>query len=413
MMLKSMGGMLDRGRGHRVIALCLGIVTLCATSLIGVTTEATAASSSSVSVTVIAPLTGSAGVYIPWVDAIKGTVKAINAKGGANGHKIKLTVCDAGESNNTEQACGEKAVQDKSVGIIDMEAAVAPFTEFTDPHDIPRFGFIEDPLDGTDPLSFETADAGGSAVQGTVALAKHSGCTNLAWVREDPGSASAIALKEAAITASAKTLKLKVEITEVPTTATSVTSYVATALASNPDCMIGEGFGAPEVSLLEAEAQQAPSSVQLFTIAALINPAAATSLGSVLNRVKTLSFSWPVSSAASQPGVRLFESVMKKYDPKPYQLDNNSQNMWANTMALAAAIGKVSGPVTAKKVYAELRTFKNYNTNIGPPVSFDVAMKAPVPPRIYAPYGIAEKFVNGTLVADGGFFNMFTGNSVK
>ncbi len=381
----------------------------------GAQTSASSGASSNaaaVPIMLIAPLTGSNGVYVPWVNAVKGTVAQINATGSAGGHHLNLTVCDAGETANTEQACGAQAVQQKDAAVITMDSEVGPIARFTDRAGIPRFGFMVDPLDFTDKLSYDTADAGGSTQQGMVALAKSLTCKTMSIVRADPGSASEVAAYQKNFLGEAKAIGLQATWVEVPPGTPQANAYVSKGLANHPDCLLIEGFGADEISLMKAAGQLAPASTHLLTAPSFISPEAVKSLGSLLNRVRAPNFAWPLSSQAQHPSLATFTSTMKKYDPEPYQLDNNSEDMWSETNALAYAIGHVSGAVTAASVVASLNKMTNYDTGIGPPVSFSQNPTAPVKARVFAPYTIGEKYVGGNPIAVGGFFNEYTGKPV-
>lgn len=362
-----------------------------------------------VPIMMVAPLTGANGVYQPWVDAVKGTVAAINAQGGAGGHQLALTVCDAGESANTELACGQQAVQQKDVGVINMMSATGPLGQYLDPAGIPRFGVMVDPTDKTDPLSFSVADAGGVSQQGTVALGAKLGCKSIVLVREDPGTAAEVAQTHNDFIAAGKVTGITADEIEMPPTATDASSYISKALSSHPDCLVVEGYGAPEVALMESASQMAGPSVKLMTQASFLSATAIKSLGSIVDRVSVAVAAWPVSSAGSGNELDQFKSDITQYAPSPNALDSNSEIMWASTKALSKAISEVKGDVTAAKVVAALHTFVNYPTGINSTVSYGHDMSPPVPPRDFAPYFIQTKYVSGIPQAVGGFYNEYTG----
>lgn len=368
----------------------------------------TSSSSSDVPILLVAPLTGSNGAYTPWVNAVKGAFAAINANGGAGGHQIDLSVCDAGENANTELACGKEAVSKHVDGMITMMDLMDPLTQFTDPAGIPRFGFMVAQADWTDKLSYSVAfPTGGSAP-----FAKKEGCKKVVLVREDPGEPAERAQYIDSFSKGMKAQGITSTAVQVPADVSSGATYIDKALGEHPDCIDVQGFGAPMVSLMKAAGQLIPDSVKILSAPAFLPADTIASLGDILKRVLVADFAWPISSIADHPGLQTFKDEIEKYAPKPNALDNNSEDMWSNAHALADAIAMVQGDVTAAKVVAALNTFHDYDTKIGPPVSFDTVPTAPAPPRIFAPYAIGENYVNGERHAVTNFFNIYSGADV-
>src|ERR1700678_3570534 len=88
--------------GAIVSVAAIGVFAAACGGSSSTSTPSTGSSSGSAAATapiiLVAPLTGSNGLYTRWVNAVKAAVADVNANGGAGGHHLNLSVCDAGES---------------------------------------------------------------------------------------------------------------------------------------------------------------------------------------------------------------------------------------------------------------------------------------------------------------------------
>ena len=372
-------------------------------------------SDGAVVVQLIGPFTGSNGAYDPWKSAVIGAVDAINKNGDAGDHKIKLEICDAQQSANTQAACGSKTVRNKAVAALTMGSNEQAYLPYLEKAGIPTFGFMVDAKMYTSPVSYSTASAGAAAVQGVLGLAKREGCEKLVLLRADPQPPAAVAAYAENWKNAAKTIGIDTEIVQAQPGAADMSSFAAKAVGIGSDCMDVVGYGADEVSLIKAVVQADPDEkIKLYTTPSLVSPDTVASLGKILDRITGVSFVWDTSEAsqAAHPGIKKFAEEIAEFAPKPNQLDNNSEVMWSQAHAIAEAISKVDGAVTAKKVKEALDAMSDYDPGTGPKVSFSAEGTDPVPSRMFAPYGVPVKWVDGKAITEGDFFNLYTGETV-
>lgn len=191
--LRRLPSSLPARRWRRAVGLVAAGASAVVLAGCGGGTTASVGAGSEVLVQVIAPLTGSNGAYEPWVNAVKGTVEAINASGAAGDRKIKLDICDAQQNANTAAACGSKTVRNGAVAALTMLSNEQAYLPFLEKERIPALGFMVDPTMFTSPISYSTASAGAAGVQGVFGLAKSQGCRELVLLRADPQPAAAVA----------------------------------------------------------------------------------------------------------------------------------------------------------------------------------------------------------------------------
>lgn len=399
-----------------LIAVCVAVVGgLSTVAASGSTSDKTVAKGSDVNIGVYSTLSGAGGAFDPWQNAVLAAINAVNAKGGANGHKLVAKKCDMGTSANSEQKCGRAALNDNVVGIISSSESESGILPFVQKGKIPTFTFLCDRAFYTSPYSYSvTSPCPAAIVAGMVGLGKKLSCKKFAMIRTNqtlnPAQEAAFAKD---YLATAKKVGINAMFILGQPGAADMSPYISRALSAHADCIFMTGFGADIVALLKAADQATPDKkVKLMTTPALITPDAIKSLGAILDRVYSVSFTWTMKNAPQHPCLNQFSKELKQYGPSPTAQDNNSMDRWADTHALITAIAKVKGAVTAASVKAELDKFHNYNPCVGPPVSFDKPNTVPGNSRLFGPYAIQVKFVKGATEAVGGFFNFFTGKPV-
>jgi ABC-type branched-subunit amino acid transport system substrate-binding protein len=336
-------------------------------------------------------------------------VAADNATGAAGSHKLKLIICDTGVNANTIQACGRQAVQDKVAGAVNYSSDVAPMEPFFRMAGIPVMDILTDPVMLKSPISYDVADPGEIAQYGQVAVAKRLGCKNLVLARAYPLPPAAETAFVDAFEKAAKSQGLKTGAVSPPPGTPDMSSYIATAMRLHPDCMTIEALGADFVSLAKA-AYAADPSLKILTNIGYIEPSTITSLGAEASKLYALSSSYPAST--NKPAVKQFSAVIKKYSPQPTSLDANSAISYAGVNALAAAIKRINGPVTAAAVVKSLHSMGTFDPQIMPSVNFAKPVSSPSGTRVFAPYAIVTRFVKGVATAQGGFFNIYNSSSV-
>jgi hypothetical protein len=295
-----------------------------------------------------------------------------------------------------------------------MVSDETPFIKYLEDGKIPTISFQVSSLMQTSPVSYAFVNAGGSVIQGLFGLVKRLDCKKVTLLRADPEPAAGVKLYQDEFLSAAKVVGVKAAAVQATPGTLDMSPYVARALSGGTDCLMVEGFGADEVNLMTA-AKQAISGtkVQLMTGPSFLPPATVKSLGSILNGVVGVNYVWPSNEAAGHPGVQQFISQNEKYAPKPNDLTNNSELAWAMARLALTGISKVKGPVIAASITSALNSLGEYNPGISPPVNFSVRPSPPLPSRMFGPYAIEEKWVNGVGVTVGGFFNEYTGAEVK
>ncbi len=362
-------------------------------------------------IALLAQLTGANGAYDPWNNAAIAAINAVNAKGGVNGHKLVAKVCDLGTSANTAQACGRQAVAEHAVGAVLNTVAPENVEPFLRQAQIPTFDYLCTPVMLTSPISYSVTAPCPATVTGLAALGKRIGCHKMSLIRAIAGEspADSKAFGEGFLS-DAKRLGLPASYVLGQAGAADMSPFVAKALSGGTDCLFLTGFGNDIIAEIKAAAQADPSGkVKIMLSPSLITPAGAKSLGNTINRVIGTTFTWQPSDAAKHPGVQQFINEIHKYAPTPNDLTSNSMDRWAATHAIIAAIKDVQGEVTAPKVKAAFDKMSHYDPGIGPPVNFTKPNPVKTAPRVFAPYAIETKFVNGKLFSVGNFFNIYTG----
>jgi ABC-type branched-subunit amino acid transport system substrate-binding protein len=123
-----------------------------------------AAASGSIKVGMIIPATNSAGgLSLPQTKtAMEASVKAFNKRGGVNGQKLVLDLCDSKGDPNTEANCARQMVTDKVAATLDDFAVFNPSTTAKILADagIPRIGInLNDLSEFSSPVSFPLSSA--------------------------------------------------------------------------------------------------------------------------------------------------------------------------------------------------------------------------------------------------------------
>jgi branched-chain amino acid transport system substrate-binding protein len=117
-------------------------------------------------------------------------VSAINARGGVNGHPIKLLTCDTAFDPNKQAACLKQAVADKLVSVSGMAFFPGDVTKILAPAKIPWFGGTGSiPDDATNPYSFPISEQVSEDYGVAYALAKAGAASRVVAIA-DPSVAT-------------------------------------------------------------------------------------------------------------------------------------------------------------------------------------------------------------------------------
>jgi branched-chain amino acid transport system substrate-binding protein len=227
----------------RLLFVMLAVGALAAAALIPASAGATptAATSGSVKVGMIIPATNSAGgLSLPQTKtAMEASIKAFNQRGGLNGQKIVLDLCDSKGDPNTEASCARQMVTDKVAATLDDFAVFNPSTTVKILGDagIPRIGVnLIDLSEFASPVSFPLSSAPiGYFVAQEVGLIK-AGHKKLSLVTVQAPSAGAL---KGFIEPAAKALGAEiVTVVLIPPGTTDYSQYVAAATKDGADAIM-------------------------------------------------------------------------------------------------------------------------------------------------------------------------------
>lgn len=245
----------------------LVVGALAAAALIPASAGATprAATSGSVKVGMIIPATNSAGgLSLPQTkQTMEASVKAFNKRGGVNGQKIVLDLCDSKGDPNTEANCARQMVTDKVAATLDDFSVFNPSTtaKILGDAGVPRIGInLTDLSEFSSPVSFPLSSAPlGYFIAQEVGLVK-AGHKKLALVTVQTPSAGAVkGLIEPAAKADGGEIVTTVLI---PGGTTDYSQYVAAATKDGADAiMLAVDF--PDASQFMTAMQQLNSTTPL------------------------------------------------------------------------------------------------------------------------------------------------------
>jgi ABC-type branched-subunit amino acid transport system substrate-binding protein len=388
-----------------VIGALAGAVLLAA-SACGSSGSGTSGSGSSVASSTtfklgyISDITGGSGALVPWEKAVQAYVEAANAKGGIKGHKIELDICDTQTNANGGAACGQKLVADHVFAVLDLtnETSAMPYLQAAG---IPDLNIGQTPMTKTSPVSFSINDLVISADAGFAVLAKQAGCTNLAYVFDTPAAGATQAQSQAEdIKKESETLGLTYSGTIFgQSTVPDASPYIAQAIRTGAKCIVIDGLGAQEVSMLTALAA-APSDIKVLTGSTFLeSPDEASSIQPLAkelgSRLIVLSATYPATET-NIPAVKQYVADSKKYEASPPLLESISETYWADLQLLLKAADATYPNVTAANVLNYLNHLQSYNPGVSPSVTFaGGAPENPFGPRIFSAWVAPSKYADG------------------
>jgi branched-chain amino acid transport system substrate-binding protein len=383
----------SRGSTTRIAGatLCVALAltsAACGSSKAGGSTAGTPAKQATYPLVYIGDESNTGGSATPALDAFKASVVAANASGGIHGHKIDLIVCDAQANQNAAAACGQQAVSDHAIAVIDDSGEEDTMFPYLQAAHIPTFDNGGLPLTWTSPVSFVINADFLAVTAGAVALMAKDGCTSFVTVGNEFNSVTngAIDTQEAD---AAKQFGIQDKgSVYAPLTAPDMSPYVTQALNKAPNCIITVAFGAPEISLLTALAPV--TSIKRITLAAAYVASSAsqaqavnTLMGRLGSRTLLITGDEGNGAASWNPAVRQFVKDHNTYDPSGI-ISGVNELEWSDLQLVIHAAGAVYPNVTAGKLLTYLNQLQNYWPGLSPAVSFNKPGTNPYGPRIVA-----------------------------
>jgi len=292
-------------------------------------------------------------------------VDEINAKGGVNGHKFELIVCNDNNDPNTAVGCARRAVKEKVV------ALVGGFSGF-EPQVLPILERAGIPWVGNTAVQNSTSKIyymlGGEGAALAFAMAgalsdPARGCTQISAVAENsPSSKAAVQLFQLGVDAAGgKNGK--------PAYSAEATAdwgpAVAAAIDNGSNCLglLGSPQNTPKII---TAVKQSGEDVTTIVPQSLFPDQSVAAMGKAANGVILTSGYLPFT--ADSPTVRNLKKLAQK-KMKDVPLDGVLMSTYASVNVVAEA-AKNLDDVTPKSLTGALQDLKGYDTGLGPVVDF-------------------------------------------
>lgn len=367
--------------GSALLGLCcIALVAACATTSTSSATQpaaTTGGSGGDIPVGFIGTIQSSSISLPDSGAAVQAHVNQINATGGINGRKIKLTLCDDHFQPNTATECAQAAVQQHDVAVL------STFTAFS-AQIIPILQAAKIPLlfaqaagadDYASPISFprSAAPAGINLALG-LALA-NAGCKKVgAVVSETPLDYTSVEwVKKGLATKGIPLVQVQASLTQA-----SYSAPVNQLLSQGIDCITPETV--PTAGpLIVAAVQQSGKKIQIGAVTAEFSVQALKALGSAADGM-ILTGQEYIPTDTQVPAVQQVITGMQKYGTTPLSTTFGIDG-WASVTQLQDELKSISGTPTAAKVLAAL---PNSQSDTGLLASFSFSDPAPYPayPRV-------------------------------
>jgi branched-chain amino acid transport system substrate-binding protein len=339
---------------------------------------------------------------------MQAAVDSINAKGGINGHKIDLTICDDQFDPNKASACARTAVSNHDVAVVSaFSAFTAQIVPILQAAGIPYFNTApSEQVDFTSSVEFPLT-AGLPGNYGSLGQALvNAGCTKVGAVVDGT------TVNEQAAQWLEKGVKSKgasyVSV-QVSDSAVDFTSPVAQLESDGAKCIVPDtppAFGPKIVTAVQQSGEKLP----IGAVSAEFSDQTLQTLGSQANGlIMTAQEYRPADSAQA---VAAMKSAMQQYTPSTPATTSFSSDGWAAINAAASAIGQIQGAVTAASVLSAANAMTSVNTG-GLLGAFSLSGAAAVPslPRVKNWQYLTWKVENGAAQLVSDKFTLLTGIS--
>jgi len=311
--------------------------------------------------------------------AVKAAAKAINDKGGIQGHELVVSTCDTKGDPNAELACARKAVDDGVIATVGT-VIISNFDGYLktlQKADIADVGVnIIGTQQATYPNTFPIVfNFGGLAECAGTALAKQSGGNRVAlFVTDTPtGNLLANFVAGAAMNADNK----YAGTVAIPATATDMSSYVQQMADLDPDFVVGS-MSEQQMQAFIAAANQTGKTWKTcsFISGALGNLAG--KLGPAADDFYHGTAVPSLGDAADRPGMAQYLKEMQaakdagdedaNTDPDHYSA--TALLGWLSTKLVAEVADTIQGPITAKSFLDAINTYKWDGDDVLPAMDF-------------------------------------------
>jgi branched-chain amino acid transport system substrate-binding protein len=356
------------------------------------------------------PNTPAADTFI--LPGINAAVAAVNARGGVNGHPLKLDFCNTyGSLNQTEQCAQQFASNQAIVATIGNNnySGQAQIDAILGKAGVPAIATNMTIADEyTDPLVYPV-DAGTMAgFEGGFALMAARGVKTLAVSTfQNQSSQPAVDTVKSLVLPQFPGRSL-VGAQYLPPTTTDLTSSAAALIADHPDGIF-LGLGTETISYAQSLLSQGykgfigmPSvSVTSAQLKTLDVPPGNLAINSTVAHAGT--------------GWDQYQAELGKYQASAVSTASDySVSAWIGVHLLAALAAKIPGTVTRAALVKALNSLSGYSTGgLTPPISFTKPDPQPGYPRVFNPVVYGLTFEHSALVdiKPLAYVDIFTGKS--
>lgn len=390
------------------VAVALAASACSSTSHAGTSSATTATSAANLSpITLygIFDITGPpGGITFPEEGAgFTAAVKAINAKGGINGHPINGVVCDDQLNSTAAANCANNAVSSGSAAVIEVSQEIAT----TDPILIAgKLPLLEFPLamqQLAEPTLYE-AELGSAGANAEFAVIQHEVFKTTKNVYAGINVAAALAsipAWNATFTAHGwPTGRVVLTPPGIPDAA----PYASTILQGGTESVV-LASDAGDDDLLQAAIRQAGSNVPTVRSSLTTSSKDISTLGSNATNMFVGSGLLPPSDT-SNPTVQAYVSQINAVSSTAAK-DEASEWAWMNVYLFAQA-AKYGSTYAPADITQSLNTH-TFNLGLLPPVQFSTPVAGCGYPRCFNDWATATEVKNGDLVSANNyqFFNLF------
>ena len=346
----------------------------------------------------MAPLTSQVLTQTDIQSGVVAAVDALNAKGGIDGHQVKLNFCDTQYTTSGEISCMDGLIGDKVSALISpyiaASASGSPF-ELALPADLASIGGLGSIVtEFTQPGIFPLAGGDPGWVYGAMSDLVKGGARRIAVLGNATGSYEAVrgyalaALKQAGLT--------PVSVVEAdPTSDPTFSAAAAKVVSGDPDGLY-LAVSPANVPLAVRAVRAAGYTGPIASLAAAFTPPIIKALGTEGNGIE-LAGNVAFPSETSNPAVAAYLADMAKYQPNG-TIDQLSETSWAGMMLFAQAM-KGQTNFSASNV---LSVMNNLSTPIDLGVTGPYKVKgavSPIPafPNIHNPTITLGVLENGVI----------------
>ncbi len=381
MRLKTVTNSLGGRRAHRVAVagvLAASLIAAFAGAASGSASVKHAATKAPIKIGYPVALTGTDSLYPTALAGERAAVRAINASGGINGHKLTLDWCDVQSNVNVAESCVRKLVGNGVVAFVGTGDNYGPEQEAIEKADhvadLANFTATS-PVEFNSPIEFPLT----AGATGTFAAAPAYG---IGVAKPKITSYDFVGVQIPIVEALAKSTKQAIVshggvwkgTTFVPESTTTWAPYVAAAAAKHAGMTILSMAG-PQMAEFALAAEAAGDTFRTFYLAEAVPVSLIKTFGPNTPFGKNLIFAsyLPAWTATKQyPLLKTFVSDMKaeyaagtKYAaPSYYSIA--MEFSWYAVHAFDVVASKIHGKIDTKSVLAELRSVKGLTLGLTP-----------------------------------------------